>query len=374
MAESTGIAIIGGGAAGCAVAYYLARAGVRATIIEREGIGVHASGNSAGGLNPLQGAGIPGPLGPLAIESFRMHREMWDALLDESGVDFLPQMVYKVAVAYEESELPAMEETIRIYQAAEGFAAHWLDAGRVYEIEPRIAPGAIRALYLYGDAALSSHLFTVALSRAAERMGASVRRGNVVGLKASGGRVTGVEMEEGTLGCEGVVIASGPWSGEAEKWLGVPIPIEPYKGEIVRVELPGPPLRYEFSGRGVSLFARRDGLIWVGATEESKGFDLAPSEAAKQKLLGNAARLLPEVARARIVKHTACLRPLSKDWLPIIGAAPGWDNVYLATGAGKKGILIAPGIGKAVAELATRGATDLPIADFSPGRFMEKRA
>ncbi len=374
MAETTGIAIIGGGAAGCAVAYYLARAGVKATIIERAGIGAHASGNSAGGLNPLQGAGIPGPLGPLAIESFRMHLKMWDALMDESSVDFLPQMTYKIAVAYDESELPAMEETLRIYQQAQGFAAHWLDAGRVYEIEPRIAPGAIRALYLYGDAALSSHLFTVALSRAAENMGASLKHGNVVGLKTDGGRVTGVALEDGALGCDGVVIASGPWSGDAEKWLGVPIPIEPYKGEILRVELPGPPLRYEFSGRGASLFTRRDGLIWIGTTEERRGFDLTPSEAAKQKLLGNAIRLLPDIAKAKIVKHTACLRPLSKDWLPIIGVAPGWENVYLATGAGKKGILIAPGIGKAIAELVTRGKTGLPVSHFSPGRFAKAKA
>ena len=74
MADTSDVVIVGGGAAGCAVAYYLAKRGVRATIIEREGIASKASGFSAGGLNPLQGAVIPGPLGPLAIKSFRMHQ------------------------------------------------------------------------------------------------------------------------------------------------------------------------------------------------------------------------------------------------------------------------------------------------------------
>ena len=58
------VVIVGGGVAGCAVAYYLSLAGVKATVIEREGIGSQASGFSAGGLNPMEGTHIPGPLAP----------------------------------------------------------------------------------------------------------------------------------------------------------------------------------------------------------------------------------------------------------------------------------------------------------------------
>jgi glycine/D-amino acid oxidase-like deaminating enzyme len=70
-----------------------------------------------------------------------------------------------------------------------------------------------------------------------------------------------------------------------------------------------------------------------------------------------------------LVRHTACLRPVTPDWLPIIGQAPGWKNVYLATGAGKKGILLSPAIGKATADLITQGRTDLSIGSCSPARF-----
>lgn len=78
---------------------------------------------------------------------------------------------------------------------------------------------------------------------------------------------------------------------------------------------------------------------------------------------------MPDMARSRLVLQTACLRPVTPDWLPIIGRAPGWENVYLATGAGKKGILISPGMGKAIADLVTGVTTDLPINHFSPLRF-----
>ena len=55
--------------------------------------------------------------------------------------------------------------------------------------------------------------------------------------------------------------------------------------------------------------------------------------------------------------------------MPILGRAPGWDNAYLATGAGKKGILLAPAIGKTIADLITDGKTDLPVSGFVPDRF-----
>ena len=58
--------------------------------------------------------------------------------------------------------------------------------------------------------------------------------------------------------------------------------------------------------------------------------------------------------------------------MPILGQAPGWENVYMATGAGKKGILLAPGIGKSVADLMTTGETTLAIQDYSPERFATK--
>ena len=67
--------------------------------------------------------------------------------------------------------------------------------------------------------------------------------------------------------------------------------------------------------------------------------------------------------------HTACLRPVTPDWLPIIGRAPGCDNAWLATGAGKKGILLAPGFGKAVADLITQDETSLSIENYAPARF-----
>jgi glycine oxidase len=370
MNRATDVAIVGGGAAGCSVAYHLAKAGIKSTIIEREGIASQASGFSAGGLNPLQGAGIPGLLGPFAIESFRMHLEMWGELQAETGIGYDGRIISLVKVAFDEAALPELQETFDLFTAAgDGFETQLLEPKEVLEMEPRIAPDVIRGVHARGNGALDSYKYTLALVQAAEKIGATVRSGTVRGLERSAGRVTGVLLGDGVLSCDSVVLAMGPWSREAEAWLETRIPVDPLKGEILRVELPGRRLSPDLSGGEGSFHAKPDGLVFCGSTEEWQGFDREPSDGARQIITKGSVRLMPAMAEARVVLHTACLRPVTADWLPIIGLAPGYQNVYLATGAGKKGVLLSPGIGKAVADLISQGNTPLSIGPFDPQRF-----
>ena len=364
------VVIVGGGAAGCAVAYYLGLAGVSSTIVEREGIAAYASGYSAGGLNPLEGAGIPGRLGPLAMTSFRMHKGIWDDLMERSGIDFQPEIISSIRVAFNGFDLDAMRTSQQIFDRADSdFSGEWLDSSQLRELEPRIAEKAFWALDARGNAILSSERYTQALAGAAETLGALVVTAEVSGITSDGERVTSVETSQGGLSCGAVVFATGPWSAQVGDWLGVNIPIEPYKGEILRTTVPSGPLPADFQGGGVSLNSRENGQVWIGATEENRGFDLEPSEEARSTLMQGAVRLMPAMADCEVVLHTACLRPLSPDWMPIVGTVPGWDNVYLATGAGKKGILLSPGLGKAVSDLITESSTELPVEEFTPDRF-----
>ena len=78
---------------------------------------------------------------------------------------------------------------------------------------------------------VDSHLFTVSLAEAAQRYGATIRTGTVRGLQQSHGRVTGVQLDDGMLACDTVVLAMGPWAQEAEAWLGLSIPVRPLKGK-----------------------------------------------------------------------------------------------------------------------------------------------
>lgn len=370
MTSTTQVAIIGGGAMGASVAYYLAKAGISSTIIERAGIGTQASGYNAGGLNPLTGYGLPGPLSDISNVTFDMHADLAQTLEDESGVAYHHKTIAIVSVAFEDSELSELQQTHDAFQAAdERFTSYWLDSADLRQMEPRLNPEAQRGLYTHGHCSLSGYEFTLALARAAERMGARIRHTTAGSLKTDGDCVTAVTLEDGELACDAAVIASGPWSAPAGEWLGIHLPVEPYKGEILRLRIPGDLPEHDFSGGGANVHNRADGLLWAGATEERKGFDCEPSDSARRTLMKGATKLMPFLADAEIAKHTACLRPLTPDWLPIVGAAPGWRNAYLATGAGKKGILLAPAIGKAIADIITKGETEIPLDGFDAGRF-----
>lgn len=369
MPESSDVVIVGGGAAGCSVAYHLALAGVKSTIIEGQGVATQASGFSAGGLNPLQGTGIPGPLGSLAMESYLMHLDLFGQLQDDTGIDYDGRIISLLKVAFDEEELAELQETEDVFAPVDGFETRWLDNREVLELEPRVSPKIIRGLVARGNAAMDSYKYTLALLQSAEKMGASIRSGTVAGLERDNNRITGVRLDDETISCGQIVLAMGPWSRKAEAWLDAYIPVDPLKGEITRMELPGTPLSHDLSGGGGSLHPKPDGLVWCGTTEEWRGFDKETSTSAHQSILEGAVRLVPDMADARLSLQTACLRPVTPDWLPIIGRLPGWDNVYLATGAGKKGILLSPGIGKSVADLMTQGETSLSIGPFSPDRF-----
>ena len=146
--------------------------------------------------------------------------------------------------------------------------------------------------------------------------------------------------------CGALLIAAGPWCRTAEQWLDIAIPVDPLKGQIVRVQPDGPGLDYELMGGGSSMYARTDGLIWCGSTEEEVGFDLSLTDEARENILKMAVRLVPSLANAAVSMQTACLRPVTPDWLPIVGAAPGWDNVYISNRRPEEGHFAGPGDGQ----------------------------
>ena len=373
--QAADVVIIGGGAAGCAAAYYLAAIGVKATVIEREGVASHASGFNAGGLNPLEGHGWPDPLMPMALQSFALHKELWDALPAETGIDYNGRIMSILKVALDPEDLDDLRATLETFNSAPepGFSAEWLEREDVLALEPRITPDVIAGIRAVGNGALDGLEFTQALAAGAEKLGATVVAGSAVGFRLGNGKVEAVVTNDGEIACGAALIAAGPWCRTAEQWLDIAIPVDPLKGQIIRVRPDGPGLDYELIGGGSSMYAKPDGLIWCGATEEEVGFDLSLTDEARNDIMRRATRLMPALSSAEQVLHTACLRPVTPDWLPIVGQAPGWDNVYICAGGQKKGILLGPAMGKGIAEIMASGGTEISLQGCDPGRFAGSR-
>ena len=369
--RATDVVIIGGGAAGAAAAYYLGQRGIKVTILEREGIGSKASGFNAGGLNPLEGHGWPEPLQPMALQSFNLHQDLWGSLPGQTGIDYHGRLSSIIKVALDENELPELRETLQIFNNAPepGFSAEWLEREDVLALEPRVTPHALAGVRAVGNGALDGLEFTEALGVAAQQVGAEVVTGTAVGLRLGNGRVEAVVTDDGEIPCGALLIAAGPWCRNAEPWLDIAIPVDPLKGQIIRMKPDGPGLDHELTGGGSSMYNKPDGLIWCGATEEEAGFDLSLTDEARESVTAKAMRLMPSLANAEVALHTACLRPVTPDWLPIVGQAPGWENVYICTGGQKKGILLGPAMSKGIAEIIADGETGISLDGCDPARF-----
>ena len=371
MAGSSDVVVLGGGIIGCATAYFLSMQGIKATVVERQAVASCASGYSAGLLNPLHGHGIPGPLADLSMTSFGLHLDLVKKVLEETKVDPGFRRMPCVWLIFDDEDTREFGDLYEDAKDNPGFPARWLSGDEVLAMEPRISPNVTGALCIDGIGQLLSYEYTLGILQLAESRGAVMRHGTVTGLRKAGGRVSSVLLEGGDeIPCGSVVLALGPWSGEASRWLGLGIPVGPLKGQILRMRLPGPPLGQIFYRSGGGYVApKQDGLTWIGTTEEEVGFDDRPTTAARDHIMERTLPILPSLANAHLELQTACLRPLSEDHMPILGQVPGWDGVVVATGAGRKGILLGPVMARAAADLVTSGHTDLPIGDLALDRF-----
>lgn len=371
MAErAPDVVIVGGGIAGLTTAYDLAKAGVPSVVVERDAIGSHASGFAYGGLSPLSGLGIPGPQAEIAQDGMRLHRELCKSLVEETGIDVDFRVRPSLALAFTEADVKRLQAALPWQERQPGYAARWLDAAEARRVEPRISDETLGATLIEGTAGVEPYRLVLALSQAAERLGVTVRHGRAVGLRREGPRVTGVTLERETIACSTVVLAVGPWSAEVSAWIDLPIDVRPLKGQILRLQAPGPPVDCSVGWGHNYATTKTDGLLWAGTTEEEAGFDEESTITARDEIGAALVRMLPAMADAQVAQQTACLRPLASDGLLVLGRVPGLEHVYVATGGGRKGILYGPAMGRAIADLVLDREPRVALEAFAPGRFV----
>jgi len=364
------VVIVGGGIVGMVTAYYLAKAGVPSVVIERDAIGSHASGFAYGGLSPVSGFGIPGPLAEIAHDGMRLHRALAESVVEETGIGIDFRMRPSLALAFTEADAQRLQAALPWQQRQPGYTARWLDASEARRVEPRISEETLGAVSIEGTADVEPYRLVLALTRAAERLGVTVRHGRLTGLRREGGKVTGAILERGEVARSAVVLALGPWSAETSAWIDVPIEVRPLKGQILRLQAPGPPVECSVGWGHNYATTKGDGLLWAGTTEEEADFDEESTPEARDEIGAALVRMLPEMADAQVVHQTACLRPVASDGLLLLGRVPGLEHVYMATGAGRKGILFGPAMGRAIADLILTGGTKIALEAFAPGRFV----
>ena len=356
---SRDVVIVGGGIVACLSGYLLGRRGYKVTILEADSLGSHASGFAFGGLDPLTGIGLPEPLLDFSLWCFVRHRSLARELHEATGIDVGFELRDRLNLAFNNEETKVLKDQIDWMKDVGGFTVEWVNNAEARRLEPQVSGEITGALYQRSPGALEPYRFILAAMRAAERYGVEMLQRRAIGLISDGDRVTGVTLESGTIDAGIVVLAMGPWTGLASEWCGVDIPVTPLKGQILRLRTLHDPLKMAVNYAHSYVATKSDGLIWAGTTEEETGFDDSLNSAARDSIMADFLKMIPGMTDAELLQQTACLRPLSADGLPIVDKVTGWENLYVSTGAGRKGILWSTGMAHALFEMIDEGAVDV---------------
>ena len=370
------ILIAGGGIAGLATAWRLAKAGYQVEIVERGRAGRGATWASAGMLAP--GVEIGTEEGPLA-QFARDARRAWPAfakeLEAESGVDIGFREDGSIIAAEDEKRAQHLQERARALRTA-GMDAEWLTPSAMRAREPVLSSELYGALFVAGDAQVDNRALSEALVAALARRGVKLRElCEVCSLFIDKDRVQGVVTSDGMIPGDVVILASGAWlnhiGGIAPDVLP---PVSPANGQMLALEPPaGAALPTALLwNEDVYLVPRRHRLF-AGATMEDAGFDTSVTREARKHLLAAAARLIPAAKSWPVAEMWAGLRPRTKDGAPVLGPT-SISGLYVAGGQFRNGIMFAP----LVAETVSRAVMGQPrsemTATFDQRRFQKQDA
>jgi D-amino-acid dehydrogenase len=409
------VLIVGGGAVGLACAHYLVQAGREVCVIERDTIGSGASHGNCGlvvasYLLPLCVPGVvrkelPGllrPGSPLYVKP-TLDPGLLAWLLRFAGRcrgRFVPDAVrarerlltssdrlfqelcrdHALEAEYERRGLLVVcrtEQTMQGYEAKNealrpfGHAAEPLVGGALRALEPALREDVFGGWYHSTDSHLRPDRLLQSWKQLLAGCGVRIEEDcRLERLRRDGDRVAAAVTSRGEFAAAEVVLAAGAWSAPIAAQLGLRLPLQPGKGYSVTMARPAvcPRIPCSFAERRVVATPWPSGYR-LGGTMEFSGFSTALDPRRLAALTAAAGEYLTDPVGHPVVERWAGLRPMTYDDLPVIGRAPRWRNLILATGHGMLGITTAPATGRLVAEIACGREPHIDTRPFRPERF-----
>jgi len=373
LPEKTEIAIIGGGVIGLSIAYHLARRGLSdVVVIERGYLAEGASGRNGGGVRQQWSTEIN-------IRLMQESVELCRRFAVDLGVNVWFRQGGYLFLARKPQEIARLEKNIAIQNRC-GVATKMLDPRQALGIVPELdLTGIIGAAYNPTDGILFPWPFLWGYARQAAAHGVRIfTQTPVGGLERQSGGGYVVHTPRGAVRARRVINATGAWSPKLAQMIGVEVPTYPIRHEICSSEPLKPFLRPMVSELASGLYCSQSmrGEIVGGVT--IPGHDPTYGMGSTLEFLATYARrlvrLMPILGEIKVLRQWAGPYDQSPDGNPILGAAPGHPDFFLACGFVGHGFMMAPIIGKLYGEWLTGGDPHEIFARYTLGRFADGSA
>lgn len=348
------VGVVGGGVIGLACAWRLAADGHQVVVFDGAPEAREASWAAAGMLAPHHEATSADAVWRLGTASLAR----WPAFAAALGIDIDLHLNGGLLPLVDDHDEAHLREKIA-FTSAHGIAVHVLDATQLAQIDPQLA--ARGALVLPGGH-VDPRRLTAALRQACAQRGVDLRYQTPVINLAPGC----IHTQQGPETCDLTVLANGAWTPALARLAGIPLAGEPVKGQLVRFAVADGLLRHFIHSHHAYLVPRAGAGVVVGSTMVSSDFDKSEDADAIAQLTAQARHLLPALNDAPIVETWTGLRPRVGTGVPVLQRVR--EDVILATGHFRNGILLTPITADAVAELAGGAECGVSLKDYQlPG-------
>lgn len=366
--EGKRVAVIGGGVIGCLTALYLHRLGASPVILEKGQTGREASWAGAGILCPIHPWLYPDSFTHLIEDSLALYPELSEMLLEMTGIAVQWRTTGLLIPFFDDDRVHHHDNALA-WSERFGWPVEELDSAQTRVHEPTMSEQVSGSLLWPEVGQVRNPRLLAAVRKALEICRVPIReRAEVVGLDAHDGMHT-VRLADGdTIEADDVLLAAGSWSGELSRQIGLQLPVEPVKGQIVLLRDKPGRVNHIIKHDDAYLVPRIDGHILVGASMERVGFQSGTTAAVVDQLLEATYRMTPGLKDAEIVQKWMGFRPGSPDGMPYLGPVEGHAGLWVATGHYRNGVALAPGTADMMSRWIMGDVPDAGLSDFRVNR------
>jgi D-hydroxyproline dehydrogenase subunit beta len=361
MSETCDAVIVGAGIVGAATAAALAADGLRVTVVESSVVGGGATAAGMGHIVLMDDSEAQFAL-------TRYSRQLWI----DVAARLPPQVEFErcgtLWVAADEEEMAEVRRKAEVY-GARGVRAEILDGEALAEAEPNLRAGLAGALLVPDDCVIYA---PCAARWLLDQSGASLRMGTVAAIGADG-----VELSDGARISAGVTVCANGTSASA---LVPSLRMRPRKGHLAITDrYPGfvrhqlVELGYLKSAHGsadesvaFNVQPRATGQVLIGSSRQFSAEHGEVDAPVLARMMARAIEYMPALAKLSVIRCWTGFRAATADKLPIIGACPGRDSVYLATGHEGLGITTSLGTARLLADLVAGRAPAIDPVPYQP--------